>query len=117
MSIPKKGSRKIIVEDEPFIWLIRKVTSRQLDGQGGDIIRVAVEHAEVPGSSLVIRTDRIHPEGYTVTRDEINPVTPADVSLWIKQAIEIGWLPKTDNKTFQVSVCHEGLKKQNKGLW
>ncbi len=114
MSIPKKGSRKIIVDDEPFIWLIRKVTNRQLDGQGGDIIRVAVEHAKSPGSSLVISTNRIHPEGYNVTSDEINPVTPSDVALWIKQSIEIGWLPKIGGETFQVSVYNEGIKKESK---
>ncbi|MEH2208706.1 MAG: hypothetical protein V7K53_32335 [Nostoc sp.] len=133
MSIPKKGTRKIIVNGEPFIWLIRRQpTNVQADYADG-YLHVAVEHATDPGSVLVIITDRLHPQGYSLINSELVPiqlqelgevrawriepryeitaVTPKDVALWIKQAMEIGWLPKKSGITFKVSVVGSSMKK------
>ncbi len=136
MSIPKKGSRKIIIDDEPFIWLVPKPTRSQVDYPEG-CLDIAVEHAEEPGSSLVIMTDRLHPEGFSFSRGkfvsvppgesaedtnevavwridrdyEIIPITPSDVALWIKQAIKLGWLPKQAGKTFGIRVSGEYVEK------
>ncbi|BAY08342.1 hypothetical protein [Calothrix sp. NIES-2098] len=134
MSIPKKGTRKIIVDGEPFIWLIRRqATNCQADYTDGHI-HVAVEHATEHGSVLVIITDRLHPQGYSLTnsefvpiqpqdgvtevrawriepRYEITPVTPKDVALWIKQAMQIGWLPKKSGITFEVRVIDNSIIK------
>ncbi|MGL5880187.1 MAG: hypothetical protein ACRC2V_20750, partial [Xenococcaceae cyanobacterium] len=41
----------------------------------------------------------------------ITPVTPLDVKLWIKQAMQLGWLPKKSGITFKVKVVGECLKK------
>ncbi|MEH2280843.1 MAG: hypothetical protein V7K90_05790 [Nostoc sp.] len=133
MSIPKKGTRKIIVNGEPFIWLIRRqATNVQADYADGHL-HVAVEHATDPGSVLVIISDRLHPQGYSLINSELVPiqlqesgevrawriepryeitaVTPKDVALWIKQAMEIGWLPKKSGITFKVSVIGSSMKK------
>ncbi|MEH2357118.1 hypothetical protein [Nostoc sp.] len=134
MSIPKKGTRKIIVDREPFIWLIRRqATNVQADNPDGHL-HVAVEHATEAGSVLVILTDRLHPQGYSLINSELVPiqlqdaskevrawriepryeitaVTPKDVALWIKQAMEIGWLPKKSGITFKVSVIGNSMKK------
>ncbi|MCC5646588.1 hypothetical protein LC607_27470 [Nostoc sp. CHAB 5824] len=134
MSIPKKGTRKIIVDREPFIWLIRRqATNVQADDPDG-YLHVAVEHATEAGSVLVILTDRLHPQGYSLINSELVPiqlqgasgevrawriepryeitaVTPKDVALWIKQAMEIGWLPKKSGMTFKVSVIGSSIKK------
>ncbi len=98
---------------------------------------MAVEHAEEPGSSLTIVTDRLHPEGFSFARGkfipvqpgdgseelqavdtwkierdyEIIPITPSDVDLWIKQAIQLGWLPKQAGRTFGIRVDGECVKK------
>ncbi|MEH1942519.1 MAG: hypothetical protein V7L01_20205 [Nostoc sp.] len=134
MSIPKKGTRKIIVDGEPFIWLIRRqATNSQADYPEGHL-HVAVEHATEAGSVLAILTDRFHPQGYSLINSELVPiqpqdalgevrawriepryeitaVTPKDVALWIKQAMEIGWLPKKSGITFKVSVIGSSMKK------
>ncbi|MEH2256560.1 hypothetical protein [Nostoc sp.] len=108
MSIPKKGTRKIIVDGEPFIWLIRRqATNAQADYADGHL-HVAVEHATEAGSVLAILTDRLHPQGYSLINSE---VTPKDVALWIKQAIQIGWLPKKSGITLKVSVIGSSIKK------
>ncbi|MEH2323254.1 MAG: hypothetical protein V7K32_06720 [Nostoc sp.] len=134
MSIPKKGTRKIIVDGEPFIWLIRRqATNLQADYADGHL-HVVVEHATEAGSVLAILTDRLHPQGYSLINSELVPiqlqdgsgevrawrieqryeitaVTPKDVALWIKQAMQIGWLPKKPGITFNVSVIGSSIKK------
>lgn len=108
MSIPKKGTRKIIVDGEPFIWLIRRQpTNSQADYPEGHL-HVAVEHATEHGSVLVILTDRLHPHGFSL---EITAVTPKDVALWIKQAMQVGWLPKKSGRTFEVCVIGNSVIK------
>ncbi|AVH66082.1 hypothetical protein CDG77_28590 [Nostoc sp. 'Peltigera membranacea cyanobiont' 213] len=134
MSIPKKGTRKIIVDGEPFIWLIRRqATNSQADDPEGHL-HVAVEHATESGSVLVVITDRFHPQGYSLINSELVPiqpqdgsgeirawsierryeitaVTPKDVALWIKQAMQIGWLPRKSGITFEVNVIGSSIKK------
>jgi hypothetical protein len=108
MSIPKKGTRKIIVDGEPFIWLIRRqATNSQADYPDGHL-HVAVEHAIESGSVLVILTDRLHPQGFSL---ETTAVTPKDVALWIKQAMQIGWLPKKSGITFEVRIIGNSIMK------
>ncbi len=111
MSIPKKGTRKIIVDGESFLWLIRRqATNTQAYYDGGNL-HVAIEHAEKPGAVLVVISDRPHPQGFSLTnyewipvksRDEappevrvrqiistqeVKPVTPSDVAQWVQQAM------------------------------
>ena len=94
MGIPKKGSRKITVDGDNFIWLIRrKQTYSQIDfGMG---LNIAVEHAEESGSKLVILTDKIN---------KVQSVTPVEVSSLINQAIKAGWEPKKSGKPFEFIV-------------
>ncbi|MEG4350920.1 hypothetical protein QUA70_19890 [Microcoleus sp. LAD1_D5] len=103
MSIPKKGTRKIIVDREPFIWLIRRqATNTQADYACGNL-HVAVEHSEKRGSVLVILTDRPHPQGLTPT-NEVKPVTPSDTAQWIGQAVQLGWQPSAIGIRFEVRI-------------
>jgi hypothetical protein len=53
MSIPKKGTRKIMVDGEPFIWLIRRQATNMQADYGCGNLHVAVQHAQEPGSVLV----------------------------------------------------------------
>ena len=134
MAIPKKGTRKLSIEGEPFVWLIRRqATKKQADYPEG-CLHVAVEHSQEPGSVLVIITDRLHPEGHSLKYGElvpvqpqnksdktqqwrlerrytINSVTPSDVTLWVQQALQIGWQPKQLSKPFVVKVVDEHLEK------
>ncbi|BBD62167.1 hypothetical protein NIES2109_50050 [Nostoc sp. HK-01] len=109
MSIPKKGTRKILVDGETFIWLIRRqATNCQVDYPDGHI-HVAVAHASEPGSVLGVITDKLHSQGFILT--PIQTVTPKDVAKWIKQAIQLGWIPKKSGRTFQVCVISNSMIK------
>ena len=129
MSIPKKGTRKIIVDGQPFIWLIRRQATYTQSCYAGGNIHVGVEHAEKPGSVLVIITDRPHPQGWSATNcewipvkppdgapqevkvwqiistREVKPVRPSDVAQWIRQAVRLGWQPQLPGITFNVQIA------------
>jgi hypothetical protein len=109
MSIPKKGARKIIVGEEPFIWLIRRKATYLQSCYPEGCLNIAIEHDREPGSNLIIETDRLHPEGLNLT--QINPIIPSNVALWIEQALEMGWMPKKSGKPFYVAVVEGALKR------
>ena len=88
MSIPTKGARKITVDGQVFLWLIRrKVTYTQECFSGN--LHVVVQDKENKGSTLAIRTDRSHPKGLSC-KDTDTSVTPSDIESWVKQAIRLG---------------------------
>ena len=110
MSIPKKGTRKIIVDGEPFIWLIRRqATYTQAYYDCGNL-HVGVEHAEKRGSVLVILTDRPPPQGLSPAND-VKPVTPFDATQWIRQAVQLGWQPQLPGITFEVRIARLFMEK------
>lgn len=104
MAIPKKGTRKITVGNETYLWLIRRKATYNQTDYGIGCIHVAVEHAEVQGTTLVIYTDKGHPKDYGTGK--VIPVTPSDVSKWITQAKALDWEP--EKKGPQLSVEIEG---------
>ena len=110
MSIPKKGTRKIIVDGQPFIWLIRRQATNMQADYGCGNIHVAIQHAEKPGSVLVILTDRPHTQGLTPT-NEVKPVTPSDTAQWIRQAVQLGWQPQLPGITFEVRIAGLFMEK------
>jgi hypothetical protein len=103
MSIPKKGTRKIIVDGEPFVWLIRRQPTYTQECFHGGNLHVAVDRVAKLGSVLVIITDRPHPQGLA-SKQEVKPVTPSDVTQWMQQAMQLGWQPQLPGKTFQVRI-------------
>lgn len=106
MSIPKKGTRKIIVDGEPFLWLIRRQATYTQENCGN--LHIAVEHAEAPGSVLVILTDRPHPQCWGT--NEVKPVTPSDAAQWIQQAVQLGWQPQPSGIPLRCGL-QEGVQK------
>ncbi|MCC3408236.1 MAG: hypothetical protein JGK17_22130 [Microcoleus sp. PH2017_10_PVI_O_A] len=110
MSIPKKGTRKIIVDGESFIWLIRRQPTYTQECFHGGNLHVAVEHAENSGSVLVIITDRPHPQNGSINHCEI-PVRPSDVAQWIRQALQLGWQPTRSGIPFQVQIAGQCMEK------
>ncbi|MEG4811578.1 hypothetical protein QUA82_28240 [Microcoleus sp. F8-D3] len=104
MSIPKKGTRKIIVDGQPFIWLIRRQATYTQECYAGGNLHVAVQHAQKPGSVLVILTDRPHPQ-CLADINEGKPVTPSDAAQWIRQAVQLGWQPQLPGITFNVQIA------------
>ena len=110
MSIPKKGTRKIIVDGEPFIWLIRRQATYTQACYSCGNLHVAIEHAQKPGSVLVILTDRPHPQGLSPA-NEVKPVISSDVAQWIRQAVQLGWPPQLPGITFEVRVAAQCMEK------
>ena len=106
MSIPTKGARKITVDGQVFLWLIRRKATYFQEGYPGGCLYVAVQDIDKKGSTLKVHTDRFHPKGFSSGNSQYKntPVTPSDIELWIKQAIKLGWQPKKLGKTFQVRV-------------
>lgn len=107
MSIPKKGTRKIIVDGEPLIWLIRRQATYTQEYSGN--LHVAIEHAQKPGSVLVIITDRPHPQ--CLGTNEVKPVRPSDVAQWIRQAVRLGWQPRRSGIPLRYGLQEDVQKK------
>lgn len=110
MSIPKKGTRKIIVDGEAFIWFIRRKPTYTQECFHGGNLHVAVDSVAKPGSVLVIMTDRPHPQGL-VRKQEVKPVTPSDVAQWIRQAVQLGWQPMRSGIPFNVQMTGQCMEK------
>ena len=110
MAIPKKGTRKITVNDLAFRWLIRRKATYGQTDYGIGKLHVAVELEENPGTSLFIFTDRKHPKDYGA--EKINPVKPSDISNWIKQALEIGWNPLKSGNPFRTKIVNEKMEME-----
>jgi len=109
MAIPKKGTRRIRVDDESYLWLIRKKATYTQWAYGDGRIHIAVEHAEVEGGAvLLIYTDRKHPEDWATTK--VIAVNPSDVAKWIRQAIKKGWNPKANHGQSSVKIENEKVK-------
>ena len=109
MSIPKKGTRKIIVDRASFIWLIRRQATNTQPDYGCGNLHVAVEQAEKRGSVLVIFTDLPHPQCWGT--NEVKPVTPFDATQWIRQAVQLGWQPQLPGITFEVRIAGLFMEK------
>lgn len=112
MSIPTKGARKITVNGQVFLWLIRrKVTYGQECFPGGNV-HVAVQDIAQEGATLIIETDRFHPKGFRSGNPESSniPVAPSDIEFWIRQAIRLGWQPEKPGKSFQTIVKNSALQ-------
>jgi hypothetical protein len=103
MAIPKKGSRTIVIDGETYRWLIRRKPPRcQVECDDGKL-SVAVEHAEVKGSVLVIETNIPHPQGLGGLYNPIG-VRPSDMKRWINEAVESGWQPEKPGKQFTLKI-------------
>lgn len=105
MSIVKKGSRKIIVEGREYRWTIRKSPSY---GQAIDEsnLTLAAELFEEPGSTLVVTFPFARPDSWISSGKR--SVKPSDVEQSIKLALENGWLPDLDGKSFQLRFNPKG---------
>lgn len=93
MAIPKRGSRSIIVDGVTYRWRVRKKPTYSQcytvwNGGVGDIT-FSVEHAETPGSVLVVHLPQAHPSIHECSRGV--PIAPSQVAQIITQALASGW--------------------------
>ena len=111
MAIPKKGTRKIKINELEYRWLIRKKATYGQTDYGIGKLHVAVELDEKPGTSLFIYTDRKHPKD--IETEVVNPIKPSDISKWIKQALLIGWNPSEKGKPLRTKIENEKLELES----
>jgi len=105
MAIPKKGSRKIVVDDVIYRWRIRWKPTYDQDCHD-HCLCAAVELYENPQNVLHIafswaRYNKLYPPF------ELEPVTPKHIEAAVKDALKEGWSP-TGTGNFQV-VHNKGL--------
>lgn len=100
MALVKKGSRRIVVDGVTYRWRIRhKPTYCQANGWNP--LTFSVEDATVPGTTLVVRTDRPHPGNWFGLPTK---PPPADVVQAIRTALARGWTPYVSGSTFHLEV-------------
>jgi len=67
-----------------------------------DASTFAVEHADGPGTTLVVTTDQPHLSNWRGY--EGKPILPSDVARAIEQALREGWTPTSRGATFPLDL-------------
>jgi len=98
MTIPKKGSRKIVVDNVEYRWRIRS-NPTYTQGAFGDNMTAAVELYQEPKSVLIISFPWMRCDNWL--GDPISPVTPKHIEASIRQAIIEGWQPNIKGSAFR----------------
>ncbi len=101
MALPKKGTRLIAVDHEPYRWTVRRKPTYS-QGIGQAPLTVAVEHGEQSGSLLVIRFPQAHSGNWLGL--PATGVTPANVALAIREARAQGWQPEISASPFRLDL-------------
>lgn len=104
MAIPKKGSRKIIVDDIEYRWRIRWKPSYG-QGIGESNLTAAIELYENPQSPLIITFPWLRPDSWVGKTKE--SVTPKDIETCVKNALSQGWKPNVKGKIFNFTYKKE----------
>ncbi|MFN8577026.1 MAG: hypothetical protein U0354_09235 [Candidatus Sericytochromatia bacterium] len=100
MSIPKKGSRKIVVENINYRWTIRKNATYSQSCFGTNLL-VAVELFEVPSCTLSINFPNTRFDNLVKGNENSKIITPKLIEYCIKDAINKGWEPDKNGVTFK----------------
>ncbi|WP_314246189.1 hypothetical protein [Streptomyces sp. DSM 40907] len=99
MALVRKGSRLITVDGSTYRWRLRGRPT-YVRALVMSPLAYAVEHAEAPGTTLVVTTDRPHPGNWLGTPG--NPVLPAQVADSIRTALTTGWRPQNPGSPFHL---------------
>jgi hypothetical protein len=99
MALVRKGARRIVVDGTAYRWRLRR---RPTYGQAlcWSPCTFAVEHAERPGTTLVVTTSQPHLGNWF--EREGKPVLPADVARAIELALRQGWVPEALGSPFHL---------------
>ena len=101
MTIPRKGSRPIVVDGIRYRWRVRQRLT-YLQGAFGHSLTVAVDIANEPKCTLVVSLSRAHPCNWL--GDPSSPVTPSEVSDLIRKARADGWVPTAAGSAFVMTA-------------
>jgi hypothetical protein len=99
MSIPRKGSRLVVVDDVEYRWRVR---SRPTYCQAltWSSLALAVEQVGRRGSVLLVDLAQAHPSNWM--QQPAPGVTPVAVARHIRQALRAGWKPDVPGTQFRL---------------
>ncbi|MEV7288248.1 hypothetical protein AB0O01_27405 [Streptomyces sp. NPDC093252] len=99
MALVRRGSRRIVVDGTAYRWRLRSRPT-YLQGLVWSPCMFAVEHADTPGTTLVVTTDQPHSGNWCGRQAE--PVLPSDVAQAIQLALHQGWTPTGPGSPFHL---------------
>ncbi|PWU08547.1 MAG: hypothetical protein C5B50_29315 [Verrucomicrobia bacterium] len=101
MSIPKKGSREIVVHRIAYRWRVR---SRPTYDQalGSAPLLLAIEPISTKGTVLIVHLPDVHPRNWFTLPSP--SVTPSRVANYIRRALRAGWKPATPGQQFHMET-------------
>ncbi|MGW7789113.1 hypothetical protein [Streptomyces tricolor] len=99
MALGRKGARRIVVDGTVYRWRLR---GRPTYSQAlcWSPCTYAVEHADRPGTTLVVTTNQPHPGNWRGSLG--NPVLPSDVADAVATALRQGWVPTRPGSPFRL---------------
>jgi hypothetical protein len=99
VALGRKGARRIVVDGTVYRWRLRR---RPTYSQAlcWSPCTYAVEHAERPGTTLVVTTNQPHPGNWLGGLG--SPVLPSHVADAIASALRQGWEPTRRGSPFQL---------------
>ena len=106
MTLARKGTRPITVDDVPYRWKVRRRPSYS-QGIGESSLIFAVELADRPGTTLVVSLPWAHPSNWLgLPAEAVRPRLVADT---IRRALAQGWEPSRPGSTFRLSYRGDEL--------
>ncbi|MFD6067523.1 MULTISPECIES: hypothetical protein [Amycolatopsis] len=100
MALLRKGSRRIVVDETAYRWIVRRKPTYAQDG--GYFLSYGVEQEDARGAVLVVQTDHAHPLNYMGVPSKA--VLPSDVERAIRLALARGWEPSVPGAQFQLDL-------------
>lgn len=99
MALGRKGARRIVVDGTVYRWRLRR---RPTYSQAlcWSPCTYAVEHADCPGTTLVVTTNQPHLSNWLGGLG--NPVLSSDVANAIASALRQGWVPTRAGSPFHL---------------
>ncbi|HEX2094641.1 MAG TPA: hypothetical protein VHG28_19710 [Longimicrobiaceae bacterium] len=99
--LPRKGSRRIVVDGQPYRWLVRRSpTYAQANAWTG--LSFAVQHADTPGAVLQVRVPAARPDNSMGAKGGV--ITPSDVARAVRLALAEGWRPEAPGGPYQLTL-------------
>ncbi|MEU9576192.1 hypothetical protein [Streptomyces chilikensis] len=97
MALGRKGARRMVVGGTTYRWRLRRRPTYS-QALGWSPCTYAVEHADRPGTTLVVTTHHVHPGNWLDAPG--GSVLPSDVAGAIVSALRAGWNPTRKGSPF-----------------
>ncbi|GAA1383057.1 hypothetical protein [Catellatospora chokoriensis] len=103
MTLPSKGSRRIVVDGVEFRWTVRRRPTYNQANGWSPLTFVAELAAEEPGAVLVVSMPYAHPGNWIGYLG--GSVRPVAVAAGIREALTGGWQPAKPGPAFALTLA------------